>query len=365
MTFAELAVLVLAQRTEDGVRGIKSERHRYKLHVSKAAFINRELADIRRVDLIDWTREMSNKKARDSRGDRTLSRASVARSFALVRAVFATAIERGLIEVDPCDGVKLKKRAGASATKEKRTHLTPEEQSAFISGASIPEHHRLPILFSMYTGIRQGELSHNVLDDLQVEGPDPHLYVRFARPNLPPKNGKMRRVPLIPQAIPIARRWLEILPEYAPDNPDKLIFPTPLGKRRGVGKPLGRTKVDGKHVCAWAVAKQTAGLSRPFRWHDLRHTCGTSLLAGTWGRRWTLEEVREMLGHASVKQTEIYAHVAEETLRKAARETVETTTTATKEQLAFDFSPRSVGPGLVRSVLRAVRAVREAIRGAS
>lgn len=374
MKFTELAEIVLEQRAEDGIRGIRSERHRHRLHLATAAFAGREVAEIERVEIIDWTREMSKKKAKDTRGDRTLSPESTKRSLAFLRAVFTVAVERGIRETNPCDGVRLKKRVDVRSTREKWSYLKPDEQRAFIEAPFevIPEHDRLPILFSMYTGIRQGELSHNVLDDLHLDGPKPHIFVRFARKDLPPKNARMRTVPLIPQAIPVARRWLELLPEYAPHNPDRLIFPTRRGKRRGVGKPLERKKVDGKHVCTWLVAKQSVGLTRRFRWHDLRHTCGTSLLQGWWGRRWTLEEVREMLGHATVQQTEKYAHVAEETLHKAARETTPDVSapasTKPKPQLELDFAPKVkaiVGPGLVRTLTFVVRAVREAIGGDS
>jgi len=49
---------------------------------------------------------------------------------------------------------------------------------------------------------------------------------------------------------------------------------------------------------------RAAGIERRVRWHDLRHTCASSLVAGWWGRQWSLEEVREMLGHSSVLVTE-------------------------------------------------------------
>jgi hypothetical protein len=57
------------------------------------------------------------------------------------------------------------------------------------------------------------------------------------------------------------------------------------------------------------------------RWHDLRHTCASSLVAGWWGRRWSLEEVREMLGHSSVLVTERHAHFADSAMDRAARQT--------------------------------------------
>lgn len=44
-------------------------------------------------------------------------------------------------------------------------------------------------------------------------------------------------------------------------------------------------------------------------------------LAGIWGRRWSLAEVRDVLGHSSVTITERYAHLCERVLDTAAAET--------------------------------------------
>jgi hypothetical protein len=66
---------------------------------------------------------------------------------------------------------------------------------------------------------------------------------------------------------------------------------------------------------------RAAWIERRVRWHDLRHMCASSLVAGWWGRRWSLEEVREMLGHSSVLVTERYAHFAESAIDSAARQT--------------------------------------------
>ena len=43
------------------------------------------------------------------------------------------------------------------------------------------------------------------------------------------------------------------------------------------------------------------------RWHDLRHTCASSLVSGWLGRRWSLEETKEFMGHISRSSTERYA----------------------------------------------------------
>jgi len=58
-------------------------------------------------------------------------------------------------------------------------------------------------------------------------------------------------------------------------------------------------------------------------WHLLRHTAASSLVAGWWGRQWRLEEVRQFMGHSSIKVTERYAHLAESTLHRLAVETQE------------------------------------------
>jgi integrase len=47
--------------------------------------------------------------------------------------------------------------------------------------------------------------------------------------------------------------------------------------------------------------------------HDLRHTCAAWLVsAGV-----PLAEVRDLLGHSTVKMTERYAHLAPENVRRA------------------------------------------------
>lgn len=320
-TFLEYGSVVLDRRERAGIRGIKSERHRWGKHVADAAFAPMPIDEIRSTHIRQWVRDMTVKPACVVGEPRTLHPSSGKRSFSLISSIFTSAVEEELRGDNPCIGVKFPKLTDERATRETWAYLTPAEQKAFETCEGISEANRLAILFALYTGCRQGEQFNGLLSDLHVDGDAPHFYVRFGSPNKPPKSGKPRTVYLNGKALPVAKRWLEVLPTYCPNNPEGLIFPTQMGKRRGIGKPLGRTKVNGKHVCGWAEAKAAAGITRRFRWHDLRHTTASSLIAGWWDRKWSMKEASVMLGHANTQITERYAHLDRDVLRIAASET--------------------------------------------
>ena len=64
-----------------------------------------------------------------------------------------------------------------------------------------------------------------------------------------------------------------------------------------------------------------AATDPPARWHLLRRTCATALLCGWWGTKWKLEEVGKVLGHISVRITEMYAHLLDSVLTELAAQT--------------------------------------------
>ena len=315
-TFRDFALLTLDARAEQGIRGLTSERNRFMVHLACAAFAKKRLDEIRPVDLRDWLRAMQNKRAADTRGDRTLNDETVKRAFALVSSVFTYAVERDLLQHSPCREVRLKKRADERATKDKWHYLTVEEQRAVATCEAIPLASRLAIRFAVATGLRQGEQFNLELVDLHTEGPSPHVMVRYgSRGHRPPKSGNVREVPLFGDGLTAAREWLRELPNFCPDNLRGLAFPTRLGTVRGIGKPLGRGS-------AWRDTLAKAGITRRgLVWHSLRHTAATNLITGALGRRWSLDEVRVFLGHSSPNVTLRYAHLGADALKAAARET--------------------------------------------
>ena len=315
MIFADHLRFVLDMREQDGVRGISHERNRALTHLFDASFAQKEVHEITSLDLRDWLREMLAKDARDNRDVRKLDPGTVKRAFALVRSAFTVAVERDIIKTNPCSGVQVKKRVDERSTREKWSILSHEEQRAVVACTAIPIADRLAIQFAIHTGLRQGEQFSLRLTDLHTGIHKPHALVRYGGPkDLPPKSGKVRKVPLIRDALTAARQWLYELPTFAPENPLGLVFPTPGGRRRGIGKPLGNGGVFRAHL-------KHVGITRRVRWHDLRHTFASSLIAGWWGRKWSLEEVQPMCGHSSILITQRYAHMGDDDLAAAAAET--------------------------------------------
>lgn len=65
---------------------------------------------------------------------------------------------------------------------------------------------------------------------------------------------------------------------------------------------------------SFATARERAVLEG-LRIHDLRHTCATWLVSNGV----PLTEVRDLLGHSTVRMTESYAHLAPENIRDAVK----------------------------------------------
>lgn len=311
LTFAKFGASVLDLREADGLRSVPHERARFRLHLADSTIAHLPLADVKPRHIAELGRTLARTRAADKREARKISRATVQRCLALVSAVFSEALQRGLVEANPCVGIKVKK--DAAVTAEPWTFLTLDEQHAIRTCEEIPIERRLAIRFAIGTGLRQGEQWHLELSDVHVEG-DAHVIVRFGSKGKAPKSGKIRRVPLFGDALEAAREWLAVLPAWCPTNPEGLMFPTQRGCRRGKGKPFGRWD-------ALAVELAKVGITRTVRWHDFRHTACSSLVAGVWGRRWSLEEICALAGHSSIVVTQRYAHLADTALKIAARET--------------------------------------------
>jgi integrase len=296
LTVAAWGAHVLERREREGYAEVG--RSIWHAHVEGTALAALPLAAVRRRDVRDWLAIVDRKRARAGRhrGER-LARQSVQNALNLVRAIFQA-----------CE--------------------------------AIPSRDRLWMGFAIGTGIREGEMFNLRLDDVRLEGRHPEITIRRGSATRGPKNtrgakSKIRRVPLFGLVLEALRTWLALLPAYCKSNPHKLVFPGPTGARRQPGKHLHRTerpelpgggKGTPRPVDPLPAYLAAAGIARgagevPVTWHSFRHTCAASLVSGLWGRRWSLEEVRGLLGHSSITVTERYAHLADSAVRRAAEET--------------------------------------------
>jgi len=141
-----------------------------------------------------------------------------------------------------------------------------KEQIKSLAEAQGNEQVKAAIYIAAYTGLRSGEIL--ALTDDDVKGGV--IHVRTS------KSGKPRMVPI----IPLVRKWLDYL-------------------------PIGVHASTLSH----AVSRSLPGV----RFHDLRHSCASLLLAvGV-----DLYTISKILGHSSIQMTQRYSHLETKALKKA------------------------------------------------
>lgn len=296
----------LDQREEEKVRGIKTERNRWKNLVDAHPIADIPMRQVTKRDARAWLRWLDSRTIKyahkHSKNGQKLGRTTKQNARNLVSKAFDKAFE----DVDgapanPFDGVNLPKDKGR--THEPWTYLEPHEQTALL--AAVPEPDRFLVAFALGTGLRQGEQWS--LRWADVDSAKREIVVRFGSEGQPTKSGKIRRVPLFGIALDALAHYVATGVRVAAQH---RVWGNSSGDRRQKGEPDG-----------WKGWVKAAGITRNVRWHDLRHTCASSLIAGWWGRKWSLYEVKEMLGHASITTTERYSHLADSALKLAAAET--------------------------------------------
>ena len=237
--------------------------------------------------------------------------ATVNRDIAALRAVMSKAVEWGVISIHPLAQLKPTRVDGArkirylsrdeeerlrTALQQRNTRLRTARVSANqwrlergyelypdLSDRFYVDHLEPLVLLSLNTGMRRGELFDLTWGNVDVR----HEIVTVVGATA--KSGRTRHIPLNDEALAVVKKW-----KRQPE-PSELVFPGRNGER------LDNIKTS------WAGLLKAAGVTK-FRWHDLRHTFASKLvMAGV-----DLNTVRELLGHADIKMTLRYAHLAPE-----------------------------------------------------
>lgn len=148
-------------------------------------------------------------------------------------------------------------------------------------------------LTAAFTGLRRGELVALRWRDVDFSAQRIRVSGSFAGGRLTtPKSGKVRSVPLAPAVAEVLARLSQRELFTAEDD---LVFPGVVGRYLDASALSKR----------YRAALKRADL-RPLRFHDLRHTFGTRMIAKADIRR-----VQEWMGHADVATTMKYLHYVE------------------------------------------------------
>lgn len=248
---------------------------------------------------------------------------TVNRDIIILKAALTKAVEWGIISSHPLQKLKLFKIDSASkirylhSEEEKCLKNALQSRDEEIKAARsrgnawraerdydcLPElalsafaDHLTPmILISLNTGLRRGELFNLRWQNVNLEQATLTVVGDTA------KNGKTRHLPLNAIALKVLKEWRQQA------QSSEWVFAN--DKTGGVFTHVKK---------AWANILKRAQIES-FRWHDMRHHFASRLvMAGV-----DLNTVRELLGHADIKMTLRYAHLAPEHKAKAVERLVD------------------------------------------
>jgi integrase len=223
----------------------------------------------------------------EGRSGKTIVNATRNRMLVLLHGIFGRACKVHGLPSNPVSAVERQRvRAG-----EDIEVLSPEEVMALVRAADSQQDAAL-FMTAAFTGLRRGELLALRWRDIDFAGEVVRVRASYAGGRLTsPKSGKVRSVPL---AMPVAQALARLGERGVASREDDLVF---LGDTGGYldGSALRRRYV---------TALERAGLRR-LRFHDLRHTFGTRMIA-----RADIRRVQEWMGHADVQTTMKYLHYA-------------------------------------------------------
>lgn len=206
------------------------------------------------------------------------------KALTVMRIFYKWAIRQGLTSYDPTRAIKKMRE-----DKREFNILSQEEAEQLLSVLESQE--RLLIMTELYTGLRSGELSALTWADVKPEYINVDKSYRRGDLDRPKNKNAIRRV-YIP---PFLSRELEQHRTFD-THP---VFPGP----------------DGGYLEPWTMTRkilypalERAGIEKAIRFHDLRHTYASWMIA--WGFNELF--ISRQLGHSTIQVTkDLYGHVVD------------------------------------------------------
>jgi integrase len=280
---------------------------------SRFAFLlSRSLEEIHENDIEKWRLERQKAEVKA---------ATINRCTASLRSVFSWAVKRGFMESNPLSRLEKLKEHDSDV---KVRYLSEDERKRLMAALDAREkqlcfhrkNHNQPlaeredelmpelngkfadylkpmILVALNTGIRQNNLFSLEWRDIDFESQTMTLRARIT------KSKKTTMLPINSVVVKTLTAWREQSPDT---SPNALVFPSPK-----TGDKFDNCKK------AWTGVMEDAGIEN-FRWHDMRHDFASQLVM----KGIDLNTVRELMGHADLKMTLRYAHLAPKSKLRAA-----------------------------------------------
>ena len=211
------------------------------------------------------------------------SDATKTRVTASVRCFYRFLIAEGTLKRNPADGIKLqrteKKLPGILDSNEIILLLSQPDGDDY---KSVRDKAMLELLYA--TGIRVSELIELSVTDVNLQIGILHMHT----------GGRERIVPMYPAAVKAVADYLvNVRPVIVTDKTEDRLFTNMSGgsmSRQGFWKII-------KHY------SEKAGIKKDITPHTLRHSFAAHLLEN--GAQ--LKDIKEMLGHADISSTQVYA----------------------------------------------------------
>ena len=239
------------------------------------------LADGREVETLD---ALAIRRAAAQLHGAGLGGRSIARVLSAWRGYYHWLVRQGLCATNPVANV----RAPKTPFRLPKA-LSPDQTAALLEGeAATPLDVRDRAMFELFysSGLRLSELT-----ALDCAGD-----VDFAQGlvTVLGKGGKMRSVPVGRPALAALRAWLALRPQCAAAD-EPALFVTRTGRRMSAGAVRSRL----------ALRARESGLGVHVHPHMLRHSFASHVLQSSGD----LRAVQELLGHASIRSTQVYTHL--------------------------------------------------------